>query len=141
VFALEAGRSFRSGDVIEVLERMVAKHGVPAFIRSDNGPEFIAMAIRKWLGDSGVGTLYIVPGSPWENGYTESFNNRLRDEHLDRNLFTSLREANVLLEEYRRDHNERRPHSAHGQRTPDAFYAAWIEEQKAKGIGINPGLS
>jgi transposase InsO family protein len=141
VFSLEAGRSFRSGDVIEVLERMVAEHGAPAFIRSDNGPEFIAMAIRKWLADSGIETLYIAPGSPWANGYTESFNSRLRDEFLDRELFTSLREANVLLEEHRRDHNERRPHSAHGQRTPDVFYAAWTEEQKAEEIEINTGLS
>jgi transposase InsO family protein len=141
VFSLEAGRSFRSGDVIEVLERMVAEHGAPAFIRSDNGPEFIAMAIRKWLADSGIETLYIAPGSPWANGYTESFNSRLRDELLDRELFTSLREANVLLEEHRRDHNERRPHSAHGQRTPDVFYAAWIEEQKTEEIEINTGLS
>jgi transposase InsO family protein len=141
VFALEAGRSFRLRDVIEVLERMVAEHGAPAFIRSDNGPEFIAMAIRKWLEDSGIGTLYIAPGSPWENGYTESFNSRLRDELLDRELFTSLREANVLLDEYRRDHNEQRPHSAHGQRTPEAFYASWMKQQATNGIGIKLGLS
>lgn len=141
VFALESGRSFRSRDVIEVLERMVAEHGAPDFLRSDNGPEFIAMAIRRWLEDSGIGTLYIAPGSPWENGYAESFNSRLRDELLDREQFTSLREANVLLEDYRRDHNEQRPHSAHGQRTPDAFYATWIEEHEADEIGSNPGLS
>jgi transposase InsO family protein len=122
--ALDVGRSFRSRDVIATLERLVQEHGAPAYIRSDNGPEFIAAAIRQWLEESGIGTLYIAPGSPWENGYSESFNSRLRDELL-----------------YRVDHNQHRPHSALGQRTPAAFYAAWQEERKAEGTSIKPGLS
>ena len=93
-------------DVIDVLERLVAEHGAPGFIRSDNGSEFIAAAIRKWLEEAKIGTLYIAPASPWENGYTESFNSRLRDELLDRELFTSLTEARFLLQNYRVDHNE-----------------------------------
>jgi transposase InsO family protein len=139
--ALEVGRSFRSRNVIETLERLVEEHGAPGFIRSDNGPEFIAAAIRRWLEESGIATLYIAPASPWENGYSESFNSRLRDELLDRELFTSFTEARLLLESYRVDHNERRPHSALGQRSPTAFYAAWQEERKAERTTFNPGLS
>ncbi len=125
--ALEVGRTFRSGDVIATLERLVKEHGAPEHIRSDNGSEFIAAAIRKWLEDAGVGTLYIAPGSPWENGYTESFNSRLRDELLDRELMASLAEARYLLEAHRRDYNQRRPHSSLGQQTPEAFHALWAE--------------
>ena len=101
----------------------------------------IAAAIRQWLEESGIGTLYIAPGSPWENGYSESFNSRLRDELLDRELFTSLTEARFLLEDYRVDHNQNRPHSSLGQRTPAAFYAACEEERKAEETTFNPGLS
>ncbi len=125
--ALEVGRTFRSGDVIATLERLVKEHGAPEHIRSDNGSEFIAAAIRKWLEDAGVGTLYIAPGSPWENGYTESFNSRLRDGLLDRELMASLAEARYLLEAHRRDYNQRRPHSSLGQQTPEAFHALWAE--------------
>lgn len=139
--ALDVGRSFRSRDVIATLERLVEEHGAPAYIRSDNGPEFIAAAIRQWLEESRIDTLYIAPGSPWENGYSESFNSRLRDELLDRELFTSLTEARFLLEDYRVDHNEKRPHSSLGQRAPAAFYASWEEERKAEGTTFNPGLS
>ena len=139
--ALDVGRSFRSRDVIATLERLVEEHGAPGYIRSDNGPEFIASAIREWLEGSGIGTLYIAPGSPWENGYSESFNSRLRDELLNRELFTGLTEARVLLEDYRVDHNEHRPHSSLRQRTPAAFHAAWTEERRAERIEINPGLS
>lgn len=139
--ALEGGRSFRSREVIAVLERLVAQHGAPAYIRSDNGPEFIAAAIRKWLDEREITTLYIAPGSPWENGYGESFNARLRDELLNGELFSSLLEARVLLEEHRVDHNERRPHSALGMHSPAAFYRDWQEEQREKKRTFNPGLS
>jgi transposase InsO family protein len=125
--ALECGRSFTSGDVIETLERLVKRYGAPVFLRSDNGPEFIAAAIRNWLADSGIGTLFVAPASPWENGYSESFNSRLRDELLDRELFTSLTEARYLLDEYRQGHNELRPHSSLGYRTPERFYQEWLE--------------
>ncbi len=124
--ALECGRSFTSGDVIGTLEHLVKRYGAPVFIRSDNGPEFIAAAIRKWLRKSGIGTLFIAPASPWENGYSESFNSRLRDELLDRELFTSLTEARYLLKEYRQSHNAVRPHSSLDYSTPEQFYQAWL---------------
>jgi transposase InsO family protein len=139
--AVEVGRSFRSREVIEVLERLVAQQGAPAYLRSDNGPEFIAAAIRKWLEERGIATLYIAPGSPWENGYGESFDARLRDELLNGELFASLLEARVLLEEHRIDHNERRPHSALEIRSPVTFFRDWWEEQREKKGTFNPGLS
>ena len=109
--------------MIGTLERLFRERGAPAFIRSDNGPEFVAAALKRWLEASGVRTLYIEPGSPWENAYTESFIGRLGDELLKREAFTSLVEAKVLVEEYREHHNERRPHSALGYRTPWEFAA------------------
>ena len=124
--ALECGRSFTSGDVIATLEHLVGVYGPPVFLRSDNGPEFIAAAIRKWLADSSIGTLFIAPASPWENGYSESFNSRLRDELLDRELFTTLTEARYLLGEFRRTHNATRPHSSLNYSTPDRFYQDWL---------------
>ncbi len=101
--------------------RLFAERGTPGFIRSDNGPEFIAQALRDWLPRSGVQTLYIAPGAPWENAYSESLNSRLRDELLNRELFTSVLEAKVLTEDYRQEYNQRRPHSALGYQTPAAF--------------------
>ena len=121
---LDVARSIRATDVIETLRHLFAVRGTPRFIRSDNGPEFIAQAVRDWLAESGVKTLYIEPGSPWENGYCESFNSRLRDELLDRELFMDLREAKVVVEDYRLDYNHRRPHSALGYVTPATFAAA-----------------
>jgi transposase InsO family protein len=126
VLAMEPARSLTSGDVIAVLERLISQHGAPAYIRSDNGPEFVAAAIRAWLAQAGIRTLYIAPGSPGENAYIESLHSRLRDELLDRELFSSLLEAKYLLEEHRREHNERRPRSGLGQRTPEQFHRAWM---------------
>ena len=100
--------------------------GAPKFIRSDNGPEFIADKIKKWLEQKHVGTLYIEPGSPWENGYIESFNGRLRDEILDRELFYSVKEAKVIVEDWRLEYNNHRPHSGLGYMTPAAFAAGCI---------------
>jgi transposase InsO family protein len=124
--AIEVGRSIRSRDVIAVLDDLFMVRGIPKFIRSDNGPEFIAEAIKKWLVTKQVETLYIEPGSPWENGYVESFNGRLRDELLDRELFYSVAEAKVLAENWRLEYNDHRPHSGLGYMTPAAFAAVCI---------------
>ena len=123
VHAIEVGRSLTGTDVVAVLDRLFRIHGEPAYIRSDNGSEFIAGVVRAWLAAAGVETLFIEPGSPWENGYSESFNSRLRDELLDRELFSSVLEATVLAEQYRVDHNLERPHSSLGYLTPAEFAA------------------
>jgi len=122
-------RSIKAEDVVETLAYLFSVHGEPEFIRSDNGPEFIARAVREWLEQSGVKTLYIEPGSPWENGYSESFNSRFRDELLNRELFTTVAEARVLVEQYRLEHNHRRPHSSLGYRTPADFAAGALDTQ------------
>lgn len=124
--AIEIGRSITSKGVIVVLEYLFMVRGVPGFIRSDNGPEFIADAIKRWLADKKVGTLYIEPGSPWENGYIESFHGRLRDELLNRELFYSVKEAKVLVENWRLEYNQHRPHSGLDYMTPAAFAASCI---------------
>jgi len=122
--AIEVERSITSADLIETLRYLFAVRGAPQFIRSDNGPEFIASALRDWLAVSGVGTLYIEPGAPWENGFNESFNGKLRDELLNGELFTSHTEAQVVTEDYRLGYNHRRPHSRLGYVTPAEFAAA-----------------
>ena len=116
--AIRADRQIRSSDVIETLAELMMIRGVPDHIRSDNGPEFTARAVREWLGRVGARTLYIEPGSPWENGYIESFNGKLRDELLDRELFYTLLEVRVLTERYRQIYNRIRPHSSLGYRPP-----------------------
>lgn len=116
-------RSITAEGVVELLAYLFSVHGEPEFIRSDNGPEFIAKAVKAWLERSGVKTLYIEPGSPWENAYSESFNSRFRDELLNREIFTSLFEAQVLAEAYRLEHTHERPHSSLGYRTPAEFAA------------------
>ena len=116
--AIRADRHIRSCDVIETLTEVMVARGVPDHIRSDNGPEFTATAIREWLGKVGAKTLYIEPGSPWENGYVESFNGKLRDELLDREIFYTLQEVQVLTEQYRQNYNRIRPHSSLGYRPP-----------------------
>jgi len=122
--ALEVRRSFKSGDVIEVLKELFLIRGTPEHIRSDNGPEFIAQAIGSWLGIAKVKTLYIEPGSPWENGYIESFNSRVRDELLESELFTCLAEAKMLSTQWRLEYNHRRPHSSLGYVAPAVFAAS-----------------
>ncbi len=116
--AIRADRHIRSCDVIETLAELMMIRGVPDHIRSDNGPEFTARAVREWLGGVGARTLYIQPGSPWENGYIESFNGKLRDELLDREVFYTLLEVKVLTEQYRHAYNHVRPHSSLGYRPP-----------------------
>ena len=111
-------RRFRSTDVIDVLADLFIEHGPPEHIRSDNGPEFVAHAVREWLGRLGVTTLYIEPGSPWENGYIESFNARLRDELLNGEIFYSLEEVRIVTSWWREHYNRARPHSSLGYRPP-----------------------
>ncbi len=116
--AMRVARRITSQDIIDQLFHLFIFRGVPEHIRSDNGPEFTAKEIRKWLNRLGVKTLFIEPGSPWENGYIESFNGKLRDELLNREVFTTLTEAMVLIEEWRREYNQVRPHSSLGYRPP-----------------------
>jgi putative transposase len=115
---LTVKRHITSQEVIDKLFELFILRGIPEHIRSDNGPEFTAKAIRKWLSRIGVTTLFIEPGSPWENGYIESFNGKLRDELLNRELFTSLEEARILIEQWRLEYNHIRPHSSLGYRPP-----------------------
>lgn len=122
--AVEVARSMKAADVLEILTELMMTRGAPAHIRSDNGPEFIAREIREFLGRAGVSTLYIEPGAPWQNGYAESFNGRLRDELLDGELFADLREARMLSVRYQSDYNHRRPHSSLGYVTPAQFAAS-----------------
>lgn len=119
--ALEVERRMEARDVVRVLAAAVAERGAPAYIRSDNGPEFIAKAVRGWIAEQGFQTLYIEPGSPWQNAYSESFNSRLRDELLNREIFATLAEAKVLGSDYRRAYNEQRLHSSLDYQTPAEF--------------------
>jgi transposase InsO family protein len=116
--AILVERKISSQDVIDQVFQLFVFRGIPEHIRSDNGSEFRARAIRKWLHDLGVKTLFIEPGSPWENGYIESFNGKLRDELLNREIFTTLTEARVLIEQWRREYNQVRPHSSLSYRPP-----------------------
>lgn len=128
---IEVDRSIKSKDVIGILEYLFAVRGIPGYIRSDNGPEFIADAIKKWLSEKHVDTLYIEPGSPWENGYIESFNGRFRDEVLNRELFYSVKEAKVIVEDWRMEYNNHRPHSGLNYKTPAEFAAVCIASSSA----------
>jgi len=121
---VEVARHLTATDVIVTLDRLFKEHGAPRYLRSDNGPEFVAHAVKDWLTKSSVATLYIEPGAPWQNAYSESFNSRFRDELLDREVFTTLAEAKVLAEDYRRSYNTERPHSSLEYQTPAAFVVA-----------------
>ena len=125
-------RHISSQHVITELTDLFLRRGIPEHIRSDNGPEFTAKAVRDWLARIGVKTLFIEPGSPWENGYTESFNGKLRDELLNREVFTTLLEAQVLIESWRKEYNHIRPHSSLSYRppAPEAIQPAYI------GVGL-----
>ena len=116
--AIRVDRKLSSEEVMETLAELFVRRGVPEYTRSDNGPEFIAKALRQWLARLQVQTLYIEPGSPWENGYIESFNSKLRDELLNMEIFDTLYEAQVLIERWRVEYNTRRPHSSLGYRPP-----------------------
>jgi putative transposase len=116
--AVKVARKINSQAVIDELFKLFIFRGIPEHIRSDNGPEFTAKTVRKWLSRLGVKTLFIEPGSPWENGYIESFNGKVRDELLNREIFTTLEEAKVLLEQWRKEYNHVRPHSAKNYQPP-----------------------
>lgn len=143
--SLEGQRSIKAEGVIETLGRLFIERGEPDYLRSDNGPEFIAEAVKSWLAASGVRTLYIEPGAPWENAYAETFISQLRDELLERELFANLKEAQTLLQDYREHYNHSRPHGGLGYLTPVEFAA--IEALRGQTSGPSeqveyvPGLS
>jgi transposase InsO family protein len=136
--ALEVRRSMSAKRVTEILALVIRGRGAPVHIRSDNGPEFIAQEIRKWLAVAKVGPLYIEPGSPWENGYAESFHSKLRDELLDREDFSSLLEARVLSAAWRQEYDQQRPHSSLGYQTPAEFARSCPE---ARTLGLRPSAA
>lgn len=124
--AIHVDHSIDADQVVAVLDRLIVERGrPPAFVRFDNGPEFVAHAVADWCSESGVSAIFIDPGSPWQNAWIESFNSRLRDELLNLWVFDSLLEARVLIEDWRVDYNLNRPHSAHGNLTPAEFHRAW----------------
>jgi putative transposase len=146
--AIDVARSLKSEDVLERLSDLFVRRGVPTYLRSDNGSEFTANKVREWLSRVGVTTLFIEPGSPWENGYVESFNGKLRDELLSREQFDTLLEAKVLIERWRREYNTRRPHSSLGYRPPApeaiqpvSFASATPQRTKQAGLGTSPTLT
>jgi putative transposase len=121
--AIDVDGRIRSPRVIDVLSRLVSARGVPTFLRSDNGPEFVSKALLSWIVAQGIGTALIEPGKPWQNGVTESFNGKFRDECLSLEWFRSRAEAKVIIETWRRHYNEVRPHSSLGYLTPNEFAA------------------
>ncbi|WAM25162.1 IS3 family transposase [Myxococcus sp. NMCA1] len=144
--AIDVAGRISARRVIEVLSRLVAVHGPPEYLRSDNGPEFIAKALRRWLEGNGIQTAYIAPGKPWQNGTNESFNGRFRDECLSAEWFSTRREAVVLIEAWRRDYNEKRPHSSLGYKTPAEVgarraHAGPVASSPEHGISSAAGLS
>jgi putative transposase len=146
--AIDVGRKLTSEDVMWRLAQLFVDRGPPAYLRSDNGPEFTAKAVRKWLQELGVGTLYIEPGSPWENGYGESFNGKLRDEFLNTELLDTVLETKVLADRYRKQYNTVRPHSALGYvpPAPEAYqyeYRPLISEPSMGPLSgtYDPGLT
>ena len=123
--AIRVARRMTSHDVLYLLLELFLEHGIPEHIRSDNGPEFVAKAVREWLANLGVRTLFIEPGSPWENGYVESFNGKLRDELLNGEIFNTLKEAQILIDHWQSEYNHLRPHSSLGGRPPAPETTLW----------------
>ena len=138
--AVKVERKLKAQDVISVLEKAVQERGAPEFIRSDNGPEFVAHAVKDWIEKSGFATLYIKPGAPWQNAYIESLNSRFRDEFLNVELFGSLVEAKVLGEDYCRRYNRERPHSSLDYQTPAEYAAAQPNRSDGGYAPPNPAL-
>ena len=126
--AIRVARKLKALDVIDVLSDLFSLRGVPGHIRSDNGPEFVAKAVQAWIAAVGSATAYIEPGSPWENGYCESFNAKLRDELLNGEVFYTLKEASVVIEQWRKDYNTIRPHSSLGYQPPAPQVVIWPPE-------------
>lgn len=131
--AIEVERRMPAPAVIAVLERAFAQYGLPVYLRSDNGPEFVARAVKAWLAKQGVSTYYIEPGSPWQNAFGESFNDKLRDECLNMEVFGSLTEAKVILNQWRHYYNTRRPHSSLGYLTPLEYKTHWASTHSGEG--------
>jgi len=134
---LLCSRSITAQDVIDELIRLMKTRGMPAHIRSDNEPEFMAKAIHTWLQKAGVGTLFVESGAPWENGYAESFHARLRDEFLKAELFSNLQEAKALGEQWRWEYNHERPHSSLGSLTPSEFAAGRLPSSVVLGAALS----
>jgi len=130
---IHADRAIKAADVLALLQEAIARHGPPEYIRSDNGPEFIAKAIQGWLRDNNIKTIYIDPGCPWQNGYAESFNGRFRAECLNRELLYTLSESRVVFEDWRRYYNHERPHRSLGLQTPAKFAQSQLVEGSASG--------
>jgi len=130
--AIACARSLTARDVQVILSELFARHGRPAYLRSDNGPEFIAKALRQWLRKQQVNTHFIEPGSPWQNGYGESFNSIFRDDCLNRWAFYSVKEAQVVAEQWRNKYNDYRPHGSLKGLTPNLFLETWRQEQANK---------
>jgi len=136
--AIRINRKLNSTDVIDALSDLFILRGVPRYVRSDNGPEFIAKAVQDWIAAVGAKTAYIEPGSPWENGYCESFNSKLRDELLNGEIFYSLKEARIVIGSWRRHYNELRPHSLLGYRPPAPAVLS-LERPAAQSQPASPG--
>jgi putative transposase len=128
--ATDVARSIDADGVVACLDRLAKERGAPVYVRFDNGPEFVAYAVADWCRFNGTDTVFIDPGSPWQNAWVESFNGRMRDEHLNGQVFDSLLEAQVLTEDWRIDYNNNRPHSAHGWLTPVEFVEAWFHQHQ-----------
>ena len=139
--AIRIDRKLNSISVIDALTDLFILRGVPAHIRSDNGPEFIATAVREWIVAVGAKTAFVEPGNPWENGYCESFNARLRDELLNGEVFYSLAEAKVVLESWRRHYNPARPHSPLGYRPPAPKVVQWPASPSGPASPATPALA
>lgn len=131
-WAIDVATSFPARRVIDVLARLFAEHGAPRFIRSDNGPEFVAQALQAWLAAHETQTHFIAPGSPWQNGFRESFHGRFRDEFLFGTLFASVAEARVLVEQFRQEYNTERAHQSLGYLTPAEFRQNWLAKQNSQ---------
>ena len=130
--ALHVDRHIGAKKVCEVMEQLIAQHGAPDYIRSDNGPEFVAHLLRDWLEEAKIKTLYIDPGSPWQNGYVESFHDKFRRECLGREMFYTLSESRVVIGDWRKKFNQIRPHRSLGMQTPQEFASAQSKPSKAK---------
>ncbi|QEE37586.1 IS3 family transposase [Methylobacterium sp. WL1] len=138
--AIRVSRKLKALDVIDVLSDLFSLRGVPGHIRSDNGPEFIAKTVQDWIAAVGSATAYIEPGSPWENGYCESFNAKLRDELLNGEVFYTLKEASVVIEQWRRHYNSIRPHSSLGYQPPAPEVVIWLTEPSGSGPLAHPAI-
>lgn len=137
---IKAERTITGAEVVKMLKALMKVYGTPAHLRCDNGPELISSAVKAWLGRASVGVLYVTPGSPWENGYVESYHARLRDEVLQREEFATLAHARVILQQWQAEYNTHRPHSALGYQTPEAFAAqCQAGEEQNQASRVEPG--